>query len=78
MMRVEINMGVNFRGMVEKYAKDNDLSMPEAYRRLIEAGLIANGVDLDVIENKVKLPGDVQTVLELDDSEYEIVIMDGD
>lgn len=39
MKRVEVNMDGVLRGRVEKYANEQDLSMPQAYARLLEIGL---------------------------------------
>jgi hypothetical protein len=39
MKRVEVNMDGVLRGRVEKYANEQDLSMPQAYAKLLEEGL---------------------------------------
>jgi len=38
-MRVEINMDQSFRGIVAKVAEEKGLTMPQAYRYLMERGL---------------------------------------
>jgi hypothetical protein len=46
-MRVKIAMTEALRGHVAHYAEKNDMSMPQAYREIIEIGLFTSDVDLE-------------------------------
>lgn len=50
MMRVEVNISEPFRGVIAKYAKKNDLSMPSAYGELLEKGVLISDVELNGIQ----------------------------
>lgn len=49
-MRVEVNMDEPFRGVIAKYAKQNNLSMPSAYNELLEKGVLLSDVELNGIQ----------------------------
>lgn len=51
MMRVEVNMDEKFRGYVADYADIQGLSMPTAYRELIEHGLIRSDYELEEVSD---------------------------
>jgi hypothetical protein len=53
MMRVEVNMDEPFRGVIAKYAKKNNLSMPSAYAELLEKSVMLSDVELSGIQLQV-------------------------
>jgi hypothetical protein len=53
MKRVEVNMNASFRGLVNQYAEEKNLSMPQAYRELMEIGLAASEVEINNFESDI-------------------------
>lgn len=51
MMRVEVAMDKSFRGTVADFADEHGLSMPMAYRTLMEAGLRSDDAGLVEIDS---------------------------
>lgn len=67
-------MSDSFRGLVAEFSKDNGKTMPQAYRHLMEAGLLVSETELENFDPNVQLDEDLQTILELDEDEYELVV----
>jgi len=74
-------MSASFRGLVDEYAAERDTTMPQAYKELIEAGLVATETNLEDIGDNLTLPDnievlsdDVEMVARLDDDEYEVIM----
>jgi len=78
MMRVEINMDDSIRGLVAKYSNEKGVTMPEAYKDLIIYGLVISDVEFPTFSPDVSIDENVVEAAQLDESEYEIVISDGE
>jgi len=78
MMRVEINMDDSIRGLVAKYSNEKGVTMPEAYKDLIIYGLVISDVDFPTFSPNVSIDDSVVEAAQLDESEYDIVISDGE
>jgi len=78
MMRVEINMDDSVRGLVAKYAKETDQTMPEAYRDLMIKGLVISDVDFPTFNPDVDIDDDVVELSNMDEDEYELVVGNGE
>jgi len=77
-MRVEINMDDSIRGLVAKYSNEKGVTMPEAYKDLIIYGLVISDVEFPTFSPDVSIDENVVEAAQLDESEYEIVISDGE
>lgn len=77
MMRVEVNMDDSIRGLVAKYAKETDQTMPEAYRELMVKGLVISEVEFPTFNPEVGIDDDVLDVADMDKDEYELVLENG-
>jgi len=78
MMRVEVNMSKSIRGLVDKYASEKNVTMPEAYKQLIMNGLVVSDVEYPTFNPDVEISDDVIELSKMEEGEYEIVIADGD
>jgi len=47
MKRVEVNMSNAYRGYVEEYAEKRDLTMPQAYKELLDIGMVCSETSFD-------------------------------
>jgi hypothetical protein len=74
MMRVEVNMNESIRGVVSAFASQKNISMPQAYKRLIVYGLAVSDVDSPMFRPDVDLNEDILKISRLDESEYELTI----
>ena len=74
MMRVEVNMNESIRGVVSAFASQREISMPEAYKRLIVCGLAVSDFDSPMFRPDVDLNEDILKISGLDESEYELTI----
>lgn len=77
MMRVEVNMDDSIRGLVAKYAKETDKTMPEAYRELIIHGLAISEVEFPTFSPNVEVNEDLVKASHMDEEEYDIILQDG-
>lgn len=53
MMRVEVNIDEPIRGVIAKYARENNLTMPSAYAELLQKGLVVSDVDSSKLKFEV-------------------------
>lgn len=76
MKRVEVAMNASFRGFISQFADEKGLTMPQAYRELLELGLFVCDVEIDNFQPTADVDEDVETVITLDDDDYEIILVE--
>ena len=47
MKRVEVNMSNSYRGYIEEYADQRDITMPQAYKELIDIGITKCAIEFE-------------------------------
>ena len=71
-------MNESIRGVVSAFASQKNISMPQAYKRLIVYGLAVSDVDSPMFRPDVDLNEDILKISRLDESEYELTIHECD
>lgn len=74
MMRVEIQMSRSFRGLVDQYAQEKGKTMPEAYRDLLEIGLLVADVEIENFSPRIDIENDAVEIADREEEEYELVL----
>jgi hypothetical protein len=53
MMRVEVSIDEPIRGVIAKYARNNNMTMPSAYADLLKKGLVVSDIDTSKMELEI-------------------------
>jgi len=53
MMRVEVSIHEPIRGVIAKYARNNNMTMPSAYADLLKKGLVVSDIDTSKMELEI-------------------------